>query len=204
MFTGIIETIGEVVSVERKKSNIILTVKSSISKKLKPDQSVAHNGVCLTVIRSGKKNHAVEAVGETLKRTNLGMLRKGMHLNLERAMKADGRFDGHFVQGHVDQSGKCIGIENQNGSVKFWFSFRQDDAFLVAEKGSVCVDGVSLTVVDADKDKFSVVVIPYTLKHTCFQHLKQGDGVNLEFDILGKYVKKSVMLGKLQTLNSKL
>ncbi len=199
MFTGIIETIGEVVSVEKKKSNIILTVQSSISRKLRPDQSVAHNGACLTVIRSGKKNHTVEAVGETLKRTNLGMLRKGMHLNLERAMKAGGRFDGHFVQGHIDQSGKCVGIENQNGSVKFWFSFKPGNNFSIIGKGSVCVDGVSLTVVDAVKDKFSVVVIPYTMKHTCFQYMKKDDKVNLEFDILGKYVRKSL----LQTSNFK-
>lgn len=193
MFTGIIETIGKVVSLKRNKSNLVITVKSSISKKLKPDQSLAHNGVCLTVIRAGKKFHSVEAVSETLKRTNLGALRKGMHLNLERAMKAGSRFDGHFVQGHIDQRGTCIRIENHNGSMKFWFSFKKGGDFLITEKGSVCVDGVSLTVVDVNKDNhFSVVVIPYTMEHTCFQYLKKGDKVNLEFDILGKYVKESL------------
>jgi riboflavin synthase len=118
-------------------------------------------------------------------------------------MKAGGRFDGHFVQGHIDQSGKCLMIENQNGSAKFWFSFRNGNDFLITEKGSVCIDGVSLTVVDAEKGRFSVVIIPYTKEHTCFQYLKKGDNVNLEFDILGKYVKKSLDNRKLQTPNSK-
>lgn len=193
MFTGIIETIGEVIALEKKKSNLLITIKSSISKELKPDQSVAHNGACLTVIRADKKTYTVEAVGETLKLTNLGKLKIGSYLNLERAMKADGRFDGHFVQGHVDQSGKCIEIENQNGSTKFWFSFKPGKDFLIVAKGSICVDGVSLTVVDTKKDTFSVVVIPYTMGHTCFQHLNSGDMVNLEFDVVGKYVRSQVV-----------
>ena len=192
MFTGIIETIGEVVSVEKRKSNLLITVKSSIAEELKPDQSVAHNGTCLTVIRADQKTFTVEAVSETLKRTNLGKLKKSSRLNLERAMKADGRMDGHFVQGHVDQCGRCEKIENHNGSLKFWFSFKPSRDFLVVEKGSVCVDGVSLTVADAEQARFSVAVIPYTLEHTCFQYLKKGDPVNLEFDILGKYVMKSL------------
>ena len=192
MFTGIIETMGEVVSVNKKKSNLLIAVRSSIAKELKPDQSVAHNGACLTVIRADKKTHIVEAVNETLKRTNLGILRKGMLINLERAMKTESRFDGHFVQGHIDQRGVCTKIEKQNGSTKFWFSYKPGKDFLVAERGSVCVDGVSLTVVDVKKDKFSVVIIPYTFEHTSFQHLAKGDMVNLEFDILGKYVRKSL------------
>lgn len=192
MFTGIIETIGEVVTLERRSSNLLITIKSSIAKELKRDQSVSHNGVCLTVIRAGTGVHHVEAVNETLKRTNLSALKEGSHVNLERAMPANGRFDGHIVQGHVDQCGKCIGVEDQNGSRKFWFSFKPGNDFLVVEKGSVCVDGVSLTVVDAVRDKFSVVIIPFTLEHTCFRYLKKGDSVNLEFDVLGKYVRKSL------------
>jgi len=192
MFTGIIETLGEVVSLEKKKSNLLITVRSVISKELKPDQSVSHNGVCLTVIYADKKTHTVEVVSETLKRTNLGELVKGSSLNLERSMKADARFDGHIVQGHVDQVGKCIKIENQNGSLKFWFSFKPGKDFLVVEKGSICIDGVSLTVVDAKANHFSVVIIPYTLKHTTFQYLKIGALINLEFDVLGKYVAASL------------
>ncbi len=188
MFTGIIEAIGQVVSLKRRNSNLLISIQSSISKELKPDQSVSHNGVCLTVIYADKKMHTVEAVRETLQRSNLGKLKTGSYLNLERAMPADGRFDGHFVQGHVDQRGKCIQIEAMDGSRKFWFSFQPDGDFLIVKKGSICMDGVSLTVVDVEKKKFSVVVIPLTLKHTCFQYLKKGDSVNLEFDIIGKYV----------------
>lgn len=191
MFTGIIETIGEVASLEKSKANLLITVKSPISKELKPDQSVAHNGVCLTVLRADKKSHTAEAVRETLKKTNLGQLTKGACLNLERAMPANGRFDGHFVQGHVDQCGQCLEITDQNGSKKVWISFKPGDDFLIVEKGSVCVDGVSLTVVDAKPDRFSVVLIPFTLEHTCFRYLKKSDWLNIEFDILGKYVMKS-------------
>ncbi len=187
MFTGIIEAIGEVVSVEKKEANLRITVQSSISDELKPDQSVSHNGVCLTVVSAGKNSHTVEAVKETLHRTNLGFIKVGSKLNLERAMPANGRFDGHYVQGHVDQTGECAAIEEMNGSKKFWFSFQPGDAFLLVEKGSVCIDGVSLTVVDSEESRFSVVIIPFTYQHTCFGFLKAGDKVNLEFDILGKY-----------------
>jgi|ERR1051325_3871323 riboflavin synthase len=192
MFTGIIETIGEVVALQKQNANIQITVKSSISKELKPDQSLSHNGVCLTVVEANKNTHTAEAVNETLQRTNLGNLKEGSPVNLERAMRADGRFDGHFVQGHVDLCGTCIKIENKDGSRKVWISFKPSDDFAVVKKGSICVDGVSLTVVDAKPTQFSVVIIPYTLGHTCFQYLKEGNLVNLEFDILGKYVKKSL------------
>jgi len=198
MFTGIIETIGKVVSLKQIESNLRITIQSSISKELKPEQSVSHNGVCLTVIDAGKKSHTVEAVSETLRRTTLAHLRKGSFVNLERAMRADGRFDGHIVQGHIDQCGRCIRIENQNGSRKVWFSFKPGGDFLIVAKGSVCVDGVSLTVVDAEESKFSVVLIPYTLQHTCFQYLEKGEPVNLEFDILGKYVKRSLLSSAVQ------
>ena len=197
MFTGIIETIGEVVAVEKNKSNRHLTIQSSLSKELKPDQSVSHNGVCLTVVHADNNTHTVVAVKETLSRTNLGALEKGAQVNLERAMPASGRFDGHIVQGHVDQCGKCIDVINENGSVKFWFSFNAGDDFLLVEKGSICIDGVSLTVVDVEKNKFSVVIIPYTMEHTRFHSLKKGDAVNLEFDVLGKYVQKSLRSAQL-------
>lgn len=194
MFTGIIETLGTVAAIKKEKSNLRIKIKSAISKTLKPDQSVAHNGVCLTVIHADKNSHTVVAVQETLSRTNLGAIEVGSRLNLERAMSANGRFDGHLVQGHVDQAGTCVQIEEQNGSKKFWFLFKPADDFLIVEKGSVCIDGVSLTVVDVLKEKFSVVIIPFTFEHTCFKHLKKGDAVNLEFDLIGKYVKKSVRL----------
>lgn len=197
MFTGIIETIGKVITVEDQGTNRHLTIESSISKELKIDQSVSHNGVCLTVVQADKEKHTVVAVKETLNRTNLGSLGIGSPLNLERAMPANGRFDGHFVQGHVDQPGKCIDVIDENGSRKFWFSFAAGNDFLIVEKGSICIDGVSLTVVDAEADRFSVVIIPYTLEHTCFQSLKKGDTVNLEFDVLGKYIMKGMQVSGL-------
>ncbi len=192
MFTGIIETIGEIVAVEQKNANRHFTIQSSISKELKPDQSVSHNGVCLTVVHADNHTHTVVAVKETLSRTNLGEIEKGAQVNLERAMPASGRFDGHIVQGHVDQFGKCVDAINENGSTKFWFSFNAGDDFLIVEKGSICIDGVSLTVVDVEQYKFSVVIIPYTMEHTRFHSLKKGHAVNLEFDVLGKYVQKSL------------
>lgn len=192
MFTGIIETIGEVIAVENRQANKEITIQSSFSQDLKPDQSVSHNGVCLTVVRVEADKHTVVAVKETLSRTNLGALQQGSKVNLERAMSANGRFDGHLVQGHIDQKGTCIEVVDESGSKKFWFSYQPGEDFLLVEKGSICVDGVSLTVVDALESKFSVVVIPFTLEHTRFHFLQQGDSVNLEFDVLGKYVRKSL------------
>lgn len=200
MFTGIIETIGKVVAVEQQGTNSHFTVQSSISKELKIDQSVSHNGVCLTVVQADSDTHTVVAVKETLGRTNLGSIGIGSYLNLERAMPANGRFDGHFVQGHVDQPGTCLDVIDENGSRKFWFSFAAGNDFLIVEKGSICIDGVSLTVVDAEAGKFSVVIIPYTLEHTCFRSLKKGDTVNLEFDVLGKYIMKGMRVSGLAHL----
>ncbi|GIV34331.1 MAG: riboflavin synthase subunit alpha [Chitinophagales bacterium] len=188
MFTGIIEAIGQVVHTEQRQSNLQLTIRSSFSPELKPEQSVAHNGVCLTVVGVSGNTHQVEAVTETLKRTTLGRLTVGSYVNLERAMPAQGRFDGHYVQGHVDQKGTCLAIDDMDGSKKYWFSYRPEEHALLTEKGSICVDGVSLTIVDCLKDSFSVAVIPYTFEQTCFKFLKPGDTVNLEFDIIGKYV----------------
>ncbi len=192
MFTGIIESIGEVIQIERKGTNLLLTVQSPFSQELKIDQSVAHHGVCLTVIAVNGKQHTVEAVRETLERTNLGLLKVGSYINLERALVAGSRLDGHYVQGHVDQCGECIEIEEQDGSWKFWFEYQSDENNLLVEKGSISIDGVSLTVVDAEPFRFSVVVIPYTFEHTCFGKMQPGEPVNLEFDILGKYVMKGL------------
>lgn len=192
MFTGIIETLGKVVAVEKIDANRQFTIASAISKELRPEQSVSHNGVCLTVVHTEGITHTVVAVKETLAKTNLGTLTAGSPVNLERAMPAHGRFDGHIVQGHVDQCGICVLITDEGGSKKCWFSYDVSNRFLIVEKGSICIDGVSLTVVDVEQDKFSVALIPYTLEHTRFHALKKGDAVNLEFDILGKYVRKNL------------
>lgn len=188
MFTGIIETMGEVLLLERAGSNLNIVVSSSISTELKIDQSVSHNGVCLTVVDLGAGTHTVTAVDETLKKTNVGLLQKGDKLNLERCLQMNGRLDGHIVQGHVDQTGVCRSVENKNGSYLFTFEFETSKSGLLIEKGSVCVNGVSLTVVDAGKRFFSVAIIPYTFEHTNFSFLKPGTSVNLEFDVIGKYV----------------
>lgn len=188
MFTGIIETMGEVLLLERAGSNLNIVVSSSISTELKIDQSVSHNGVCLTVVDLGAGTHTVTAVDETLKKTNVGLLQKGDKLNLERCLQMNGRLDGHIVQGHVDQTGVCRSVENRNGSYLFTFEFETSKSGLLIEKGSVCVNGVSLTVVDAGKRFFSVAIIPYTFEHTNFSFLKPGTSVNLEFDVIGKYV----------------
>lgn len=188
MFTGIIEAPGKVVSLEKNNNNLHITIESPISGELKVDQSVAHNGVCLTVTECDSNNHKVIAVDETLKKSNLGILSIGSIINLERAMLANGRFDGHIVQGHVDQTAQCTRAENHQGSWKFWFEFNPSEKKLLVEKGSICINGVSLTVVDVPENEFSVVIIPYTYENTSFGMLKAGDTVNLEFDIIGKYV----------------
>ena len=193
MFTGIIEDRGTVVSLEREKQNLSIRIESLISKELKIDQSVAHNGVCLTVTDVDANQYTVIAIDETLKRSNLSNLKVGSKINLERAMKANGRFDGHLVQGHVDQTARCTKVEDQNGSWKFWFKFQPNQKSLIVEKGSICIDGVSLTVVDVLEDQFSVAIIPYTFENTGFQDLEVGDLVNLEFDVIGKYVAQTAM-----------
>lgn len=192
MFTGIIEELAEVVALEQEGSNLHISCKSQISNALKIDQSVAHNGVCLTVVDVKNGIHSVTAIKETLDKSNLGFLEIGSKINLERCLKMDGRLDGHMVQGHVDLTAKCKKIKGENGSYLFTFEHK-DSENITVEKGSVCVNGVSLTVVDAQDTSFSVAIIPYTFEHTNFKDLKVGDCVNIEFDILGKYISKMFM-----------
>lgn len=190
MFTGIIETFGRVEKIERENSNINFTFSSSISSELKVDQSLSHNGVCLTVVKIIDKNYVVTAIEETLKRTNLGALGLGDMVNLERCMIANGRFDGHIVQGHIDTTAKCIEINNLKGSWVFVFEYEKNKNNITVEKGSVTINGVSLTVVNSEENIFSVCIIPFTFEHTNFNKLQLGSIVNLEFDIIGKYLSK--------------
>ncbi len=190
MFTGIIESLGEVRKIAKEKDNIHLTVKSSFTNELKVDQSVAHNGVCLTVVDIQNDEYTVTAIKETIAKTALGSLGVGEKINLERAMKLGDRLDGHIVQGHVDETGVCSSIIEQNGSTVFTFTYNPQSNNLTIEKGSITVNGVSLTVVNSKEYEFSVAIIPFTKEHTTFNQLKKGDKVNLEFDVLGKYVVK--------------
>ncbi len=189
MFTGIIEQMAEVVAIKKEGSNVHFSLKSAITNELKIDQSVAHNGVCLTVVDIKDDVYTVTAINETLDKSNLGLLEVGSKVNLERCLKMDGRLDGHMVQGHVDQIAKCTQIKEENGSFVFSFSHKLSDNMTV-EKGSVCVNGVSLTVVNSKDSSFSVAIIPYTFEHTNFHNFKVGTMVNIEFDILGKYIAK--------------
>ena len=191
MFTGIVETTGTVAAIEAEGTNLTFRIESTMSPELTIDQSVSHNGVCLTVTSVADGSYTVTAVDETLKKTNLGLLAPGSVVNLERCMPANGRFDGHIVQGHVDQTGVCTHVEDLNGS--WLFDFQYDPAVadnVTVEKGSICINGVSLTVFNSQPDRFRVTIIPYTYEHTGFRTLKPGDTVNLEFDIVGKYIKK--------------
>ena len=190
MFTGIIEEIGKIVRIEREQANLHLYVKSSFTNELKIDQSVAHNGVCLTVVAIDGDVYQVTAIAETLAKTHLGSLQVGDAVNLERGMLLNTRLDGHIVQGHTDQTGTCSAIQEEAGSTRFTFEYNPSTGNVVIEKGSITVNGVSLTVVDATRDSFSVAVIPYTLEHTNLQHLQIGSIVNLEFDVIGKYVAR--------------
>ncbi len=190
MFTGIIEEIGEINTIKKDGTNLQFTIKSNLSKSLKIDQSVAHNGVCLTVVKCDKNSHTVTAIKETLDITTLSQLKKGNKINLERAMQAGARLDGHMVQGHVDQTASIISIEEKDGSWNFHFEFDKKPLFTLVNKGSVCIDGTSLTVVKSKKKKFSVSIIPYTFEHTIFSTYKIGTRVNIEFDIIGKYVER--------------
>lgn len=192
MFTGIIETLGEVKEITREGTNYHITIESSISNELKIDQSVAHNGVCLTVVEIGEGTHRVTAIDETLKRTELGNWTNGTKVNLERCMPANRRFDGHIVQGHVDQTATCSKIEKEDGSWRFYFEYDSKSENITVEKGSITINGVSLTVVDSEPGMFSVAIIPYTYEHTGFAHFQVGTVVNLEFDIVGKYVREYV------------
>ena len=190
MFTGIIEEIGKIVRIECEQANLHLYVKSSFTNELKIDQSVAHNGVCLTVVAIDGDVYQVTAIAETLAKTHLGSLQVGDAVNLERGMLLNTRLDGHIVQGHIDQTGTCTAIQEEAGSTRFTFQYDPSTGNVVIEKGSITVNGVSLTVVDATRDSFSVAVIPYTLEHTNLQHLQIGSIVNLEFDVIGKYVAR--------------
>ena len=190
MFTGIIETLGIIKNMETQQDNMNVTVSSSLTHELKIDQSLAHNGICLTVIDINDKEYTVTAISETIAKTNLSEWRIGDEINLERAMKLGDRLDGHIVQGHVDQKGNCTSFEETNGS--WYFTFKYDNSLnnITIEKGSITVNGVSLTVVNSNENEFSVAIIPYTFEHTNFKNIKVGTIVNLEFDVVGKYITR--------------
>ena len=190
MFTGIIEGFGKVIELKSDRENLHITLESKLTRELKIDQSLAHNGVCLTVVDIKGNQYVVTAVQETLVKSNLGDLKLGDFINLERAMKINGRLDGHIVQGHVDQTGKCIGVENKDGSWIYKFDYASDLGNITIEKGSITINGVSLTVINSGINTFSVAIIPYTYEHTNFNFIKVGNIVNLEFDMIGKYIKK--------------
>lgn len=190
MFTGIIESFGTLEKISEQDTNKTFVFSCDFISELKIDQSLSHNGVCLTVIAIDGKNYSVTAIKETLDKSNLGSLKKGEMVNLERCLRADGRFDGHIVQGHVDQTAICKEIKNINGSFEFVFEYDVSYGNITVEKGSVCVNGVSLTVSQSKKNVFSVYIIPYTFENTTIKYLKIGDKVNIEFDIVGKYIKR--------------
>tara|TARA_B100000925_G_scaffold151858_1_gene113911 strand:+ start:4383 stop:4973 length:591 start_codon:yes stop_codon:yes gene_type:complete len=190
MFTGIIEGFGKVIDLEKDQENLHLNLESSLTKELKIDQSLAHNGVCLTVVETKADRYKVTAIQETLEKSNLGELKKGDLVNLERAMIINNRLDGHIVQGHVDQVGFCTGVDFRGGSWFFDFEYGKYQKNITIEKGSICVNGVSLTVVNSGLNNFSVAIIPYTYEHTNFHMIQKGDSVNLEFDMIGKYISK--------------
>jgi riboflavin synthase len=194
MFTGIIEGLSKVEAIENENSNVHFTFSCAFTHELKIDQSVSHNGVCLTVVKIAGNTYTVTAIEETLQKTNLGNLNVGDHVNLERCMPANGRFDGHIVQGHVDQTGIVSAIVDNNGSWTYIIEYNTKSGNVTVEKGSITINGTSLTVVDSREDCFSVCIIPYTFENTIFKHLKVNDVVNLEFDIVGKYVAR--LLGK--------
>jgi riboflavin synthase len=191
MFTGIVEAMGKVTGLREENTNLHIKLDCPFVQELKIDQSVSHNGVCLTVVELSEADYTVTAVKETLERTNLGNLKLGDRVNLERCMPANGRFDGHIVQGHVDCTATLEKIVDANGSWALWFSY-VPNAGMTVEKGSICVNGISLTVVDSADGKFSVVIIPYTMQHTNLGELIEGNIVNIEFDILGKYILKAI------------
>tara|TARA_B100001094_G_C18016509_1_gene712881 strand:+ start:391 stop:987 length:597 start_codon:yes stop_codon:yes gene_type:complete len=190
MFTGIIEDLGVVKSLEREATNLHLTIQSRLASELKIDQSVSHNGVCLTVVTRNASSYTVTAIKETLDKTNLNNLTEGAIVNLERGLKLGDRLDGHMVQGHIDQIGICVDVQSQNGSWTYAFEYEPSLGNITIEKGSVTVNGVSLTVVNSKNTGFSVAIIPYTYEHTNFKHFKIGSVVNLEFDVIGKYVSR--------------
>lgn len=194
MFTGIIEQLGRVTSLIKDQGNLHITINADMAPELKIDQSVAHNGVCLTVIDINDNNYTVTAIQETLNKTNLGNLKENDLINLERCMKLGGRLDGHIVQGHVDTTAICRSIKEENGSWEYSFEYdKKSPSEVTVEKGSITVNGTSLTIVNSKENTFSVCIIPYTQEHTNFHKLKVGDRVNLEFDIVGKYIAKMIV-----------
>lgn len=196
MFTGIIETLGIIKDIQKEGDNLHITIASSITNELKIDQSVSHNGVCLTVVAISDDEYTVTAIKETILKTNLAEWKVGNIVNLERAMKLGDRLDGHIVQGHVDQIGECISIEEANGSWYFTFNYDRKLNNITIEKGSITINGVSLTVLDSKQDEFSVAIIPYTFEHTNFKNFTIGTKINLEFDVIGKYVTRLISMRK--------
>ena len=190
MFTGIIESFGKIEKVKKKNQNIEFDIKSNLTKELKIDQSVSHNGVCLTVTSTNSDIYSVQAIHETIKKTNLGILKAGDIINLERGLRIGDRLDGHIVQGHVDETGICTKVKEDGGSWVFSFEYSKDRKNITIEKGSITINGVSLTVVDSGIRSFSVAIIPYTYKNTNFHMISKGSIVNLEFDMIGKYISK--------------
>lgn len=190
MFTGIIEDLGTISKLEKDGGNLHITMRTSITKELKIDQSVAHNGVCLTVVNIEGDTYTVTAIQETLDKSNLGMLKVNHFVNIERAMKLGERLDGHIVQGHVDETATCTNVIEKDGSWVYTFEYGSNFNNITIEKGSITVNGVSLTVINSRLNSFSVAIIPYTYNHTNFKNIKIGDAVNLEFDVIGKYVKR--------------
>ncbi len=190
MFTGIIETLGIISDIKKDQGNVHLTIQTNITNELKIDQSVAHNGVCLTVVEIFDNKHVVTAIQETINKTTLGLWQIGDKVNIERAMKLGDRLDGHIVQGHVDQTAVCTTIQEKSGSWEFTFEFDANLNNITIEKGSITVNGTSLTVVNSAKDSFSVAIIPYTYEHTIFHTFEIGTKVNLEFDVVGKYIAR--------------
>ncbi len=190
MFTGIIEDLGKIITIKKEQENIHLTIESHLTPELKIDQSVAHNGVCLTVVSINDNQYTVTAIKETLEKTNLHTFKVHDEVNLERAMVLGARLDGHIVQGHVDQIGICTDKQEEDGSWRFSFSYDPKLSNVTIEKGSITVNGVSLTVVNSTKNSFSVAIIPYTYEHTIFKSIQKDTIVNLEFDVIGKYVKR--------------
>ncbi|MEO1624790.1 MAG: riboflavin synthase [Bacteroidota bacterium] len=190
MFTGIIESLGQITAIREEGSNKHFTIASSLSDELKIDQSISHNGVCLTVVAQSDGTHTVTAIDETLQRSNLGDLQVGDTVNLERAMAGNARLDGHIVQGHVDATCRCTDVKVLDGSWHYSFSYEPNPEHLLVDKGSICINGVSLTVVSPVDNNFSVAIIPYTYEHTTFRNIQVGDRANLEFDIIGKYIAR--------------
>lgn len=191
MFTGIVEAVGKIISINKQGNNLLFTVEAPFAQELKINQSVAHDGACLTVIEVNKSNYVVEAIQETLDKTNLSTWKKDYIVNLERCLPVNGRFDGHIVQGHVDTTAVCVQKKEENGSWRFWFEYPAEKGITVS-KGSITVNGISLTVVDSEEGAFSVAIIPYTYEHTNFKYMEEGSKVNIEFDIIGKYVQRLI------------